>query len=680
MNSSLKSLKTLPGKPLPYGAHSTKDGCNFSISTAEDIRITLCLFTLEKNEKITPLAEIQLDPSVNRQGNTWHICVKDLSPNTLYKYKVTKNDDEPVTILDPYAKCVYSIGGWDVPHGDSINTIYNPYGVICPESNFDWEGDKPLEIPDQDQIIYEMHVRAFTQDKSSNVKAPGTYLGLIDKIPHLVELGVNTIELLPAYEFNEDEYLRCYGPTKRNLCQFWGYSTVNFFSPMRRYAYGKDVLSPITEFKTMVRELHKNGIAVILDVVFNHTAEGGPEERAISFRALDKIYYMTDPSGNNFDCTGCGHTFNANHPQVTQFIIDALHYWVLEMHVDGFRFDLASVLTRDVNSMPMAKPPLIEKINADPVLSKTRMIAEAWDAAGLYQVGSFPSHGGKWSEWNGKYRDTIRKFIKGTAGTAGEFASRISGSQDIYGNGRLPYHSINFVTAHDGFSLRDLVSYNDKHNEENGEDNRDGMNENESWNCGEEGPTKRKEIIETRERQMRNFLLALMVSQGTPMIVMGDEYGHTKKGNNNTWCQDNNLSWFLWDELKKNIHLFRFFKTIIAFRKNNPLLKRTTFPSKEDVEWHGLMLNQPDWNAQFLAFTWVDKEKQFHIFAAFNPSLTTVEVELPELTNGMKWHWIVNTQNPPPKDIFDPSSAPLCKDKKIELIGFSSVLLQAYLN
>ena len=680
MDFKTKTLQVLPGTPLPFGVSKAQEGINFSLWASPDARISLCLYTLdEENEKITPLQEIELDSETNHTGNTWHVQLKDVPPHTLYLYKISHPNQEPQTILDPLAKGVYTIGAWGELHGNPIDNCYAPYGVVNTFDNFDWEKDKQIHIPEQDQIIYEMHVRAFTKDKSSGVKSPGTYLGIIEKIPYLIDLGVNTLELLPAHEFNENEYIRCYAPSKRNLYQFWGYSTVNFISPMRRYAKGRSETSPITEFKTMVKELHKKGVAVILDVVFNHTSEGGPDEKGISFRALDTAYYMKDTSGNNFDCTGCGNTFNANHPLVVDFIIDALRYWVLEMHVDGFRFDLSSALTRDVDSMPIAKPPLIVKMNADPILSKTRLIAEAWDAAGLYQVGSFPEHNGRWSEWNGKYRDAVRKFIKGTAGTASEFATRVAGSPDLYGNGRKPYHSINFITAHDGFSLRDLVSYNGKHNEENGEDNRDGMNENESWNSGEEGVTDKKDVIETRERQIRNHLLALMISQGTPMIIMGDEYGHTKSGNNNTWCQDNSLSWFLWDDMKKHESIVRFFKLLIKFRKNNSLLKRTTFSNEEELIWHGLTPKNPNWNDQFIALTWVDKEKGHDIYAAFNPSLTTVKVTLPDPPSGNQWRWIVNTQNPSPKDIWEITNAPLCKDKEIEMIGFSSILLQAFL-
>ena len=433
---------------------------------------------------------------------------------------------------------------------------------------------------------------------------------------------------------------------------------------MNRYVSDHSWTGAIDEFKTMVRELHKEGIEVILDVVYNHTAEGNHDGPTYSFRGIDNAsYYLLDDKGEYLNFSGTGNTVNANQPSVTQFILDSLKYWVSEMHVDGFRFDIASCLVRGLKGEPLPLPPVIHAITFDPLLAEVKLIAEPWDAAGLYQVGSFPGEN-RWAEWNGKFRDNVRRFLKGTEGIAGAFAGSISGSQELYGNGRRPYHSINFITAHDGFSLKDLVCYQEKHNIANGEDNRDGLNENDSWNCGVEGPTKNRQILQFRAMQMRNLHMALMVAIGTPMILMGDEYGHTRDGNNNTYCQDNALNWFLWDELKKNAPFERFYRLMIHFRNDHPIFHRTEFLSPEDVNWHGHTPHQPNWDphSRFVAYTLKDKEKGQDLYIAFNPDFNAAHVTLPPPPEGKKWHRIVDTAQLPPNDFVEhPSEIPPLK-------------------
>jgi isoamylase/glycogen operon protein len=660
-------FKIAEGTPLPYGATAVKNGVNFSIPTHDQTSLSLCLFQLDHEGSPYLIFET---PFYHRTGKVWHIQVSGIEPKTLYAYK-----NQHQLILDPYAKEVYTPGKWGENHSfKPAQSLYTPLGIIS-EHRFDWGSDMPPHLEEEDLIIYEMHVRGLTQDPSSGVHFPGLFKGIAEKIPYLKRLGINAVELLPSQEFNENEYLRTYLPTKENLYNFWGYSTVNFFSPMARYA--SDPFQCAAEFKAMVKELHQAEIAVILDIVFNHTAEGDKTGPAYSFRVLDHLYYIQDGNGRYLDYTGCGNTVNSNHPVVADFIVNCLRYWVTEYHVDGFRFDLASALTRGSNGAVLANPLLIQKINADPVLGNTLLIAEAWDASGLYQVGSFPLHNGRWLEWNGRYRDAIRKFIKGTPFSAGEFGTRICGSQDLYGKERKPYHSINYVTAHDGFSLRDLVSYNRKHNLDNGEDNRDGFDYNDSWNCGIEGPTDQPAIVKLRERQMRNFHLALMVSLGTPMVLMGDEYGHTKRGNNNTWCHDNSLNWFQWNLLETNCDFLRFYQQLIQFRKTHPHFRRTAFLTPEDIIWHGKQPGKPNWDGLLVAYTLIDPEEQNDLYIAFNAGPQDVEITLPQPPAKQAWHWIVNTGNLPPEDIWEEGQSPVCRDRTIKLVNFSAIVLKS---
>jgi isoamylase len=675
------SLALGPGKPQPYGVTKESEGLNFALFSRHATAVSLYLFRANHE----PLAEIDLDPQINKTGDIWHIYIQDLTETLYYSYRINGSSgpefcyDKNISLLDPYAKEVSTPLIWNTyPEFSWVSQKpYMPLGIAMPESAFDWQGIRPPNISVRDLIIYEMHVRGFTVHPSGHVQHRGTFLGMIEKIPHLLELGVNAVELLPIQEFDENEVKRYLNPALKKLCNYWGYSTVNFFSPMNRYA----VKSAIPEFKTLVRELHRNGIEVILDVVFNHTAESSQEGGSLSFQGIDyPIYYMLDSEYQRKNYSGCGNTFNCNNPIVRRLIIDCLRYWVVEMHVDGFRFDLASILTRSQTGQPLDFAPILEEISEDPILANVKLIAEPWDAAGLYQIGSFAAQSNRWSEWNGKYRDAVRRFIKATPEqyVKSEFVTRICGSQDIYNN-RSPQSSLNFVISHDGFTLHDLVSYNEKHNEANGENNQDGMSNNESWNCGAEGPTNDPEILELRGRQMRNLHFALMISQGIPMLCMGDEYAHTKKGNNNTWCQDNELNWFLWDQLKENEGFYRFYRKMIHFRKNHNILRRESFLSSQNVEWHGTEPLKPDWHNErrLVAFTLLDNENQEDLYIVFNAELQEIPIEIPSARTGMAWHWIVNTSNTPPQDYFDDEEAPVVPSLELQIKPFTAWMLKA---
>lgn len=660
---------TSRGIPFPLGNTKNADGFNFAIVCRHVQSLTLCLFSNENRTK--PQYEITLDPQQHKTGDVWHISIQQLPPDFLYMYRV---DEETTYLLDPYAKEVRSTNCWGA-NGEN----YFPLGGLQIGESFNWEEDRPLKIPIEDLIIYEMHTRGFTIHKSSDVSHPGTFLGIIEQIPYLLDLGINAIELLPVFEFNETEIQKCSVKTKKELFNYWGYSTVNFFAPMQRYASSDTPGAAISEFKAMVKALHQNGIEVILDIVFNHTAEGNHEGPSYSFKGLDEdIYYMKDVSGNYLNFSGCGNTFNCNHPIVRELILSSLRYWVSEMHVDGFRFDLTSILGRGTKGEPLENPPLLEAISEDPLLSETKLIAEPWDAGGLYQVGSFYRRSGRWSEWNGRYRDILRRFIKGTE-RKGAFVTNICGSEDLY-HQFSPCRSINFVIAHDGFSLADLVSYNQKHNLANSENNQDGSNQNDSWNCGAEGGTHNKKILHLRARQMRNFHLALMISRGVPMIMMGDEYAHTKNGNNNPWCHDNELNWFLWDELKKNHNFYRFYKNMIRFRKQHPMLRRNKFFTSSEIDWHGYELSKPLWDKEehFIAFTLKDPTNGHDLYLAFNAGSKSATIELPKKKENRSWHWIVNTANLSPYDFFEEESAPLVTKPSYTMVPYSALMLKTF--
>jgi len=665
-----RDLQISSGFPLPFGASKQDEGVNFAIAAKKAQKLTLCIF--DEND-LENFIEIKLDPDVNKTGDVWHIQIKGLPSCIIYGYRVFPDalQETSLLVLDPYAKAVNTPRDWY-----DQSAPYRPLGKFLISPPFDWQGDKCLQIPNKDLLIYEMHVRGFTLDQSSQTKHPGTFLGIIEKIPYLKELGVNALELLPVFEFNEKETNQINPKTKQKVCNYWGYSTLNFFSLMNRYATSSTQDTAINEFKTMVRELHKNGIEVILDVVYNHTSEGGQDGSTLSFRGLNhKDYYMTTPEGDYLNFSGCGNTVNSNHPWTQELIIESLRYWVTEMHIDGFRFDLASILTRAENGAPLQNAPIVEAISLDPVLSQTKLIAEAWDAGGLYQVGGFYP-GKRWSEWNGRYRDIVRRFIKGTPENKTAFATALCGSQDLYGWRQTPICSVNFITAHDGFSLADLVSYNEKHNKENGENNRDGFDYNESWNCGVEGQSSNKKILYLRERQLRNLLLALMISQGIPMILMGDEYAHSRNGNNNTWCQDNELNWFLWDQIEARSPFHRFFKSLIHFRKNHPLLRRDTFLDNQDITWHGIMPFNPDWNNDnnFIAFT-LNSNQGPDLYIAFNSADISQTITIPSAGQGKRWVFVVNTHNLPPDDFFDEEQRPPLQANIFLMHPYSAILL-----
>jgi isoamylase/glycogen operon protein len=658
------------GTPTPLGASQVDNQINFALFSQKAEGLSLCLFTPGSQN---PFVELPLNPKTNRTGFVWHIAVEKLPAVFDWGFKVfNKEAKKPKILSDPYAKKLNSPSAW----GSSFYSSHAILGEWAPSPSFNWENDAQPHYPLKDLIIYEMHVRAFTQDPSSHVKYPGSFLGLIEKIPYLKELGINAVELLPIFEFDESENLLKNPKTGKKLCNFWGYSTLNFFSVMKRYSHSSD---PVTEFKMLVKELHKNKIEVILDVVYNHTAEGNENGRVFSFRGIDdQAYYILGPKGEYYNFSGCGNTFNCNNPVVSEFILDSLRYWASEMHVDGFRFDLASILTRDPSGAPLPKPPIIELISKDPILADCKLIAEAWDAAGLYQVGSFPSFG-RWTEWNGKYRDVVRRFIKGTEGQAGDFSEAICGSQNIYGFYGTPCHSVNFVIAHDGFTLKDLVSYNDKHNEENGESNNDGTSDNASWNCGQEGETTNTKILQLRDRQMRNLHAALMVSLGIPMVWMGDEYGHTRKGNNNAWSHDNELNWFQWNLLPKAADFHRFYTKMIAFRKTEPLLRRCEFLKKEDIDWHGHTPFQPNWDpsSRFVAYTLKDFGKEEHLYIAFNSESARPTIQLPDPPAHKKWYRIVDTALASPNDfIEEPDKAPPLKTT-YKMEAYSALIAKA---
>lgn len=670
------SIEIAIGTPEPLGVTILETGINFAIYSRNATSVTLCLFTF--GDLIKPWKELPLIPPDHKTGFVWHILVKLPSPDFMYMYRVDGPDDaqnlfDPTLyLLDPYAKSVVTTNVW----GD--NLTYNPMGAIPTKDSFDWEGVEAPKISFSDFIIYEMHVRALTQHPSSRVNCPGTYLGLIEKIPHLLELGINAIELMPVHEFNECEYAKSHPYMQYPLYNFWGYSTTNFFSPMQRYAYENNHNAAIVEFKTMVREMHRNGIEVILDVVYNHTGEGNGKGPVLSWKGIDNsTYYYVDAKGNYIDFSGCGNTINCGDAAVQQMILDSLRYWVTEMHVDGFRFDLTSILTRGILGQPLSSPPLIEAISKDSILAKVKLIAEPWDAVGLYQLGSlFPQYL-RWSEWNGRYRDAMRRFIRGW-GQKGPFVTNLCGSQDLYYK-YAPCCSVNFITAHDGFTLEDLVSYNNKHNIENGEENKDGSNYNESWNCGIEGVTQNKKVLSIRDRQMRNFHLALMVSRGIPMILMGDEYGHTRRGNNNAWCQDNDLNWFLWDQLKHNQEYFRFYKNVIHFRKNHAILRQNRFYSDNEIEWHGVEPLEPLWNVnnKFVAFTIKDLKDGRDLYIAFNADPEFADIALPACGKGMQWSWVINTGSPSPYDYRNEEDRTYVVKDTYRMQPFSSLVLEA---
>lgn len=680
------------GTPLPFGASIVSGGVNFSVFSSH---ATCCELLLFRKHEPEPYAIIPF-PDEFRIGNVFSMMVFDLNVEEIeYGFRMDgpfnpaegHRFDRTKILMDPYAKV---IGGRDVwgQAPDRLNSYQNRARIVL--DDFDWDNDRPLELPAENLIVYEMHVRSFTQHPSSGVKHPGTFAAVREKIPHLKQLGINCVELMPVHEFDEFENSRLCPESGQRLMNYWGYSNVGFFAPKAGYAATGKFGMQVDEFKTLIKALHANGIEVILDVVFNHTAEGNHCGPYISYRGIDnKTYYMLTPDGEYYNFSGCGNTLNCNNPIVRNMILDCLRYWAAEYHVDGFRFDLASILGRAQDGSPMHNPPLLETLAFDPVLGKCKLIAEAWDAGGLYQVGSFPAWN-RWAEWNGKYRDEVRKFLKGDGGMVGAISRRIQGSPDLY-DGRGTSASINFITCHDGFTLADLVSYDNKHNEANGENNVDGSNDNHSWNCGCEGPTTDIEVIALRIKQMKNAISILMLSQGIPMILSGDEFGKTQRGNNNAYCQDNELSWINWALAEYNSELFSFFRNIVAFRNAHPILRRRLhFHNNDDlgigypdISWHGVRAWNPDWSdsSRSLAFmlcgSYVEpgQPEDDFVYVAMNMHWEMHGFELPELPSGKSWRIAVNTDMPAPDDIRMPGEEPHVEGQKEILVGPRSVVI-----
>ncbi|HSW72127.1 MAG TPA: isoamylase [Chlamydiales bacterium] len=627
-------MKILKGSPSPLGLTITQNKANFAVFSGSATSVFLGLFKNGKLNKEIPL---------NRTENIWHVEVEDFEEGLTYAFRA-------VGPYDPKKGQLFKKEAW----------LSDPYGKssqVKAIGPFDWQGVASPNIPKDNLIIYEMHVRGFTQHPTSRVSKPGTFLGIIEKIPYLKELGVNCIELLPIFGFDETYCFNVNPKTGKRLTNYWGYNTLHFFAPYSKYG----VSDPTNEFKTLVRELHRNGIEILLDVVFSHTGEEGNINYYVNFRGLDNsVYYLINPDGSYQDYTGCKNTLNCNHPVVQELILSSLRYWIEGMHVDGFRFDLASIFNRDTTGKIIADSPLLQRIASDTVINKVKLIAEPWDAVGNKQGDSFPKWG-PWSVWNGDFQDNVRNYIKGTDGSQSPFAEVFTGSQKKF---RSPDQCVNYVTTHDGFSLRDLVSYNQKHNEENGERNNDGTDHNLSWNCGVEGPTDDPKINHLREKQMRNFLLALFLSQGIPLIKMGDEYGHTQKGNNNPYVQDNEISYFNWDQNKK---IFAFFSALIAFRK----ARNSIFMKEKEYLWHGTLPLKADWNNRFIAVALKGKE---NLYLAFNPSSYKFSVTLPP----GKWLEVVNTEKDWEEHYLSKDGPMLAQT--FEIAPFSAILAKSVKN
>ncbi|NEN89173.1 MAG: glycogen debranching protein GlgX [Okeania sp. SIO3H1] len=705
------NLNILPGHSFPIGATVSKDpkGVNFSIYSKNATAIELLLFDEPHAAKATQV--ILLDPKQHKTHHYWHIFISGLEAGQIYAYRVYgplepekgHRFDSTKILLDPYARVVVGQEKYsrEAATGYGENCAYALKGVVVDPTAYDWEDDIPLNIPYASTVIYEMHVGGFTRNPNSGVspKKRGTFAGLIEKIPYLKELGVTAVELLPVQQFDEQD-------VREPLINYWGYSPIAFFTPHHNYSSRKDIFGPMDEFRDMVKALHKAGIEVILDVVFNHTAEGNENGPTVSFRGLENsTYYILETDDSNYysNYSGCGNTFNTNNPFVHRLIVDCLCYWVREMHVDGFRFDLASVMSRSVTGDPLEDPPVLWAIESDPVLAGAKIIAEAWDAAGLYQVGSFI--GDRFAEWNGHYRDDVRQFVKSDHKIVDKLAARIMGSPDIYPQpDREPNHSINFITCHDGFTMNDLVSYNEKHNEANCEDNRDGANDNHSWNCGVEGLTNKQEIERLRLRQIKNFFTILFFSQGTPMILMGDEVRRTQLGNNNGYCQNNKLSWFDWEQIEKQTDLLRFVKGIIHFTQELEIMRvdkvlatvgsgtpesslareeEEVDPNKvPNISWHGVNLGKPDWwdDSRTLAFSLKHPESGEYFHIILNAYWKPLMFELPRLKKGESWYLIINTAFPSPKDFNDLDTATKVIGVRYRVEPRAAIVLMAKLN
>jgi isoamylase len=686
-----------PGKPRPLGATITASGVQYAVFSRNASSVHLLLF--RDPQDAVPSVELVLDPRLHRTGDVWHIHVPGLGAGQCYLFRVFgpyvplegHRFNPNRLLLDPYAKALTGSFTWNLadargydpasPQGDlSFATASDAAGMpkcLVVDDAFDWQGDRPLARPLRHSVIYETHVRGLTLHPSSRrlgVRHPGTFRGVAEMIPYLRDLGVTALELLPVQEFDELENPRSNPLTGERLQNYWGYSTLSFFAPKGRYSSAGSLGEQVTEFKGMVRELHRAGIEVILDIVFNHTSEGDELGPTLCFRGWDNsIYYLLEQDKRRYkNYSGCGNTLNCNHPIVRTLIRDCLQYWVVEMHVDGFRFDLGSVLGRDEQGRQLENPPVLEGIAEDPVLRDTKIIAEAWDAAGAYQVGSFP--GGRWAEWNDRFRDDVRGFWRGDPDLVPRLATRLTGSSDLYlRDGRKPFHSINFVTSHDGFTLNDLVSYSGKHNEANGEGNRDGFDHNLSCNYGAEGPSSDPQVEALRNRQAKNFLATLLLSLGTPMLLGGDELRRSQRGNNNAWCQNNEVSWYDWTCLQRHADIHRFTRALIALRLRHPAFQRAEFYSGEDadnddmpdIRWLAPDGGELDWKTAGQAIgcrlegsrAETSAERDDHdVLLLFNASAEPLSFRLPPARR--RWHRAVDTSLPAPEDAPDEGREP----------------------
>ena len=639
-----EGVKLRPGRVLPFGATIVEGGVNFSISSSNATSCSLALFRRHEPE---PYVVIPLTDEF-RIGNVFAVIVYDLDyEDTEYGYTFDGPNDftaghwfDPTKILiDPYAKIISGRDVWgEGPSGDGE---LRPLRSRILQNDFDWQGDAPLETPLEDLVIYEMHVRGHTAHPSSGAKYPGTFAAVREKIPYLKDLGINTVELLPVYEFDEFENWRYSPDGSTKLMNYWGYSTVGFFAPKAGFAATGHLGMQADEFKTLVRDLHKNGLEVLLDVVFNHTAEGNENGPYISFRGIDnKTYYMLTPEGWYYNFSGTGNTLNCNNPVVRNMILDCLRYWASEYHIDGFRFDLASILGRDQAGAPMDSPPLLENLAFDPVLGKCKLIAEAWDAGGMYQVGTFPSWG-RWCEWNGRYRDDVRRFLRGDPGMTWVTAQSMQGSPHIYDpRYRGNCASVNFITAHDGFTMMDLFTYNEKQNLANGEDNRDGSNDNYSWDCRAPGATE-EETNALRRKMVKNALTILLTSLGVPMLLAGDEFGNSQRGNNNTYCQDNDISWLNWEDLERNRDIFEHTQKLIALRKSHRCLRSPsgdpgdTKNGYPPVSYHGVEPWKADMNGKMLGMMFCGDDE--FVYVGMNMHWEGNDFRLPDLPGGFHW-------------------------------------------
>ena len=675
----VEGFKIRPGFFRMYGACVASNGVSFTINSHGATRCTLLLF---KPQAPKPYARIPF-PDSYRIGDTYSMLVFDIKPDE-FEYAFSFNGpyepakgllfNEENVLLDPYSRAVTGQRKWgEKPEGGKDFE----YRARVVKSSFDWGNIKQLEQPFEDLVIYETHVRGYTKDKSSGVSAPGTFAGLKDKIPYLKDLGINAVELMPIFEFDEMESARVVDDVQ--LYNYWGYNTVSFFAPNTSYAFNEEHNHEGDELKSLIKALKENGIEVILDVVFNHTAEGNEMGPCFSFKGIDNnVYYMLTPDAHYYNFSGCGNVMNCNHPVVRSFIIDCLRHWAIEYRVDGFRFDLASILGRDQNGAPMANPPILESLAFDPVLGKMKLIAEAWDAGGLYQVGSFPSWN-RWAEWNGRYRDDMRSFLKGDDGMAGNAITRITGSRDLYSpESRGHKASVNFLTCHDGFTLYDLYSYNEKHNEKNGWNNTDGDNNGHSWNCGAEGETDDPNVNGLRRRLIKNAFAALLCSRGPAMFFAGDEFCNTQFGNNNAYCQDNIISWLDWSRLEEFKEIHDFVRHMIQFRKEHPILRKMTKPSScqfPEISVHnGTPFNaSTDYKTKLIGIMYAGRNEEDTeddiVFYCMNAYWEPLVMQLPVLPNGKHWHVDTNTN----AEYFDGEDF----TAKTELLGVNTIRVPA---